>query len=333
MSDKAPAVKHASTPPHCPSRDISDAALAWVVRLHSGEATGDDRRAYEAWRGQSVEHEAAALEAETLWSDAAHLRRDRRTGLVYPGRDTAMLSRRRLLTGAAGIAVLGGGLTASRPWLRSLGSDYATDTAETRSIDLPDGSRVVLNARSAMDVNFDERARRVVLKEGQAFFDVAAEARPFRVASGGVVVTALGTAFDVDANTADGSLGVAVTRHSVRVQPTAGGFAGVTVAEGQRVSVARNGVVGAPVAQDPAIALAWQSGMYVAENRRLDDIVAALSRYHGGWIVFSHDSLKSTRVSAVLDLRTPDASLAALASGLPIRVTRMTRFMTLISAA
>jgi transmembrane sensor len=84
--------------------------------------------------------------------------------------------------------------------------------------------------------------------------------------------------------------------------------------------------------QDPAIALAWQSGMYVAENRRLGDVVAALSRYHGGWIVFSHDRLKSTLVSAVLDLRTPDASLSALASGLPIRVTRMTRFVTLISA-
>lgn len=105
-----------------------------------------------------------------------------------------------------------------------------------------------------------------------------------------------------------------------------------TIAEGERVSVGGDGAIGNPVVQDPAIALAWQSGMYVAENRRLGDVVAALSRYHGGWIVFSHDRLKSTLVSAVLDLRTPDASLSALASGLPIRVTRMTRFVTLISA-
>lgn len=331
MSDRA--MKPASTATQCPAKDISDAALGWVVRLHSGEATVDDQRAYEAWRGQSAEHEAAAVEAEALWDDAAHLRRDRRTGLIYPGRDTALLSRRRLLTGAVGIAVLGSGLAASRPWLRILGSDYATATAETRSIDLPDGSRVILNARTAMDVDFDERARRVVLKEGQAFFDVATDARPFQVASGETIVTALGTAFDVDANAADGSLGIAVTRHSVRVSPMAGGdLMGVTLAEGERVSVGGDGAIGSPVVQDPAIALAWQSGMYVAENRRLGDVVAALSRYHGGWIVFSHDRLKSTLVSAVLDLRTPDASLAALASGLPIRVTRMTRFVTLISA-
>ncbi|MGF6157539.1 transmembrane sensor [Ensifer sp. KUDG1] len=330
MSDRA--MKPASAATHCPAKDISDAALGWVVRLHSGEATVDDQRAYEAWRGQSAEHEAAAVEAEALWDDAAHLRRDRRTGLIYPGRDTALLSRRRLLTGAVGIAVLGSGLAASRPWLRILGSDYATATAETRSIGLPDGSRVILNARTAMDVDFDEQARRVVLKEGQAFFDVATDARPFQVASGGTIVTALGTAFDVDANAADGSLGIAVTRHSVRVSPMAGDLMGVTLAEGERVSVGGDGAIGSPVVQDPAIALAWQSGMYVAENRRLGDVVAALSRYHGGWIVFSHDRLKSTLVSAVLDLRTPDAALAALASGLPIRVTRMTRFVTLISA-
>ncbi|MCY1246328.1 hypothetical protein D9M72_595540 [compost metagenome] len=108
--------------------------------------------------------------------------------------------------------------------------------------------------------------------------------------------------------------------------------ADLTLSEGQRVSIDRDGVIGTPMTEDPAVALAWQSGMYVAENRRLGEVVAALGRYHQGWIVFSHDSLKSKLVSAVLDLRTPDASLAALASGLPIRVTRMTRFMTLISA-
>ncbi len=107
----------------------------------------------------------------------------------------------------------------------------------------------------------------------------------------------------------------------------------LTLSEGERVSIDADGVIGTPMAEDPAVALAWQSGMYVAENRRLGEVVAALSRYHEGWIVFSDDSLKSRRVSAVLDLRTPDASLAALAAGLPVRVTRMTRFMTLISAA
>ncbi|WP_457580874.1 FecR family protein [Ensifer canadensis] len=325
-------MKQTPSPPHCPDRQISDEALAWIVRLHSGEASSQDRWEYGKWRAQSAEHEAAAAEAEALWNDAAHLRQDGKSGLVYPGRSKAIVSRRSLLTGIVGLGVAGGGLAASRPFLRTLGSDYTTATAETRTIDLPDGSRVVLNALSAIDVRFDGQMRRLVLKEGQAFFEVAAEARPFTVSIGNAEVTALGTAFDVDANATDGSLGVAVTSHSVRIQSSAGSLpAGLTLSEGERVSIDRDGAICIPTVQDPAVALAWQSGMYVAENRRLGEVVAALSRYHQGWIVFSHDSLKSKLVSAVLDLRTPDASLAALASGLPIRVTRMTRFMTLIS--
>ncbi len=276
----------------------------------------------------------AAAEAEALWSDASHLRRDSKSGLVYPGRSRAGVSRRHLLTGMIGLTVAGSGLVAARPLLRTLASDYATETAETLPISLPDGSRVVLNALSAMDVHFSAQARRVTLKEGQAYFEVAADARPFIVSCGNALVEAVGTAFDVDANAPDGSLGVAVTSHAVRVRSALGGKPdGITLSEGERVTIERDGTMGAPIAQDPAIALAWQSGMYVAENRRLGDVVAALARYHDGWIVFSSDRLKSERVSAVLDLRAPDASLAALASGLPIRVTRMTRFMTLISAA
>lgn len=320
--------------PHCPAKHVSDEALAWIIRLHSGEASSQDRREYGQWRAQSAQHEAAAAEAEALWSDAGHLRQDGQTGLVYPGRNRQGLSRRRLLTGLVGLGVAGGGLAVSRPYLRTLGSDYTTATAQTRAIDLPDGSRVILNALSALDVHFDGETRRLVLKEGQAFFDVVKEARPFVVAIGETEVTALGTAFDVDANANDGSLVVAVTSHSVRVRSSVNGLgADLTLAEGQRVAIDAEGLIGTPMAEDPAVALAWQSGMYVAENRTLGDVVAALSRYHQGWIVFSHDSLKSRRVSAVLDLRTPVASLAALASGLPIRVTRMTRFMTLISAA
>lgn len=42
-------------------------ALAWVVRLTSGEATRADAQALQAWRGQSPAHEQAYREAARLW--------------------------------------------------------------------------------------------------------------------------------------------------------------------------------------------------------------------------------------------------------------------------
>lgn len=331
-----PEAKHPSYPP----KELSDQALAWIVRLHSGEAGKADWSAFRAWRGQSADHEAAALEAETLWSDASELHRDPATGLIQPGRRRRGPSRRAVLGGIAGLAAAGAAAVwvkgASRAWQ----SDHATGVAETRTVTLADGSRVTLNAMTAIDVDYGPDRRRIVLVEGQAFFEVTSDhARPFTVETGGNRVQALGTAFDVDANLPDGSVAVAVTQHSVRVEARASSESAsparnsLVVEEGERVVISRDGRFGGVARQEAAVATAWQTGMYVAEERRLDEVIAAFRAYHEGWIVVQGEGVKTLRVNAVLDLRTPDASLHALAEGLPIRVRHVSRYLTVITAA
>ncbi|MFT9092470.1 MAG: FecR/PupR family sigma factor regulator, partial [Gluconacetobacter sp.] len=46
---------------------LSDEAIAWLTTLRSGRATGEDRRAYGAWRARSPAHEDAARQAEALF--------------------------------------------------------------------------------------------------------------------------------------------------------------------------------------------------------------------------------------------------------------------------
>ncbi|MBD8489101.1 DUF4974 domain-containing protein [Echinicola sp. CAU 1574] len=69
-------------------------------------------------------------------------------------------------------------------------------------IHLPDGSTVILNADSQLEFNktgFGLTHRNVVL-EGEAFFDVAHDTlRPFKVTSGTLLTTALGTSFNIKA--------------------------------------------------------------------------------------------------------------------------------------
>ena len=64
-----------------------------------------------------------------------------------------------------------------------------------------------------------------------------------------------------------------------------------------------------------------------------DEVIAAFRAYHEGWIVVQGEGVKALRVNAVLDLRTPDASLHALAEGLPIRVRHVSRYLIVITAA
>ncbi len=312
-----------------PSTEVSDEALRFVVKLHSGAATLADRRQFQAWRAQNPEHEAAAQEAEALWGEASNLHQDPETGTVRPGRRKRGPSRRAVIANAVGLAAVGGGLWASGA-LRGWTSDYVTGLGETRAIDLPDGSRVTLNARSAIDVEFTPAVRRVSLVEGQAFFEVAPDlARPFEVSMRDVRVTALGTAFDIDRNIADGEASVAVTQHAVLVAAAAG--EPVKLLEGQMLVVDRNGHLGAVRPSKVSIVAAWRSGLYIAEDRRLADVIKALQAYHTGWIVIQGDEIANMRINAVLNLKTPDASLDALAGGLPISVRHLSSYLTVIS--
>lgn len=317
-----------------PPPEVSDEALRWVMRLNSGTATAADRRGFEIWRKHSDEHEEAAREAEALWTDAGYLHLDPQTGVVRPGRPTRSgQTRRTILTGVAGFVVLGGGLWATTTF-RNRNADYETGLGETRTVTLPDGSRATLNARSGIALVFSQSERRVGLIDGQAFFEVEPDsARPFRVEISDVLVTALGTAFDVDSNLADGAVSISVTQHVVEVASPSGHepFERVKILESQAVTIDANGHIG-PITERPTlVTTAWRKGMYIAENRTLGDVVAALRSYHRGWVVIRGEGTAKLLVNAVLNLRTPDESLDALASGLPITVRRISPYLVVIS--
>ena len=79
---------------------------------------------------------------------------------------------------------------AAPPMLLQLQADHVTSTAEQRSIELPDGSRVTLAPASAIAVSYVAAERRVDLLSGEAFFQVQPNAdRPFRVTARTVQAT------------------------------------------------------------------------------------------------------------------------------------------------
>jgi transmembrane sensor len=101
-------------------------------------------------------------------------------------------------------------------------ADYVTGKGQKSIVDLPDGTRVTLDADSAVDVAFTGGRRDVRLLNGRAFFDVAHDrAHPFAVQAGGRVVTALGTQFDV--RLTPGAVRVVLAEGSVSVASAPGG--------------------------------------------------------------------------------------------------------------
>jgi ferric-dicitrate binding protein FerR (iron transport regulator) len=112
--------------------------------------------------------------------------------------------------------------TVSSDPLRTVGTaDYVTGRGQKTIVDLADGTRVTLDADSAVDVTFSDTRRDVRLLKGRAFFDVAHDpAHPFAVQADNRVVTALGTQFDV--RLTPGALRVVLAQGSVSVAAVAG---------------------------------------------------------------------------------------------------------------
>ena len=94
------------------------------------------------------------------------------------------------------------------------------DKGRKSTIFLPDGSVVNLNSESAIqydEVNFENN--RTVLLSGEAFFEVAKDSiHPFRVVAGQVMVTALGTSFNIDSYDENKKINVALVTGKVLVK-------------------------------------------------------------------------------------------------------------------
>lgn len=95
-------------------------------------------------------------------------------------------------------------------------SHYAEKGVNT--VDLPDGSRVYLNEGTEITYPAVFNQERSVKLTGEAFFEVMSDPfNPFTVRSGNVVVSVLGTAFNVKGSISSPDLEVFVERGKVRV--------------------------------------------------------------------------------------------------------------------
>jgi len=86
------------------------------------------------------------------------------------------------------------------------------------TVDLPDGSRVYLNKGSEISYSTAFKNQRAVELQGEAFFEVMSDPQnPFTVSSGEMVVTVLGTSFNVKQLDSPSDLEVYVKTGRVRV--------------------------------------------------------------------------------------------------------------------
>jgi transmembrane sensor len=244
--------------------------------------------------------------------------------LASPALRGAELSRRQvlrsvlLLASASSIGWLGWHSETSR----SLLANFRTAVGERRELRLADGSSLLLNTDTSVNLRFDDRRRTLELLSGEILVNTAADPlqRPFKVLTSQGEVLALGTRFIVRSQDSGGE--VSVLEKVVQVTPAAGGPM-VRVDAGQ--SMAFNaGSTGALRHSDASVG-AWQQGSIIAIDRPLSELLADISRYRRG-VLRCDPRIARLQVSGAFPIDDTDRALAALESGLSLRVTRYSRY-------
>jgi ferric-dicitrate binding protein FerR (iron transport regulator) len=146
-------------------------------------------------------------------------------------------------------------------------------------ITLSDGSRVWLNAGSSITypVAFVTDERRILVT-GEAYFEVMHDAnKPFYVTSGGMEVKVLGTRFNVNAYSDEGSIKVTLLEGAVRVNNALGS---VTMRSAEQATVTGNKP---PVVRDDIDleqVMAWKNGLFDFDNLGLKEAMSQLERWY-----------------------------------------------------
>ncbi|MCQ2030353.1 FecR domain-containing protein [Stutzerimonas zhaodongensis] len=294
---------------------VLQAAAQWFAVLQSESVTDDDRQAWRCWV-EVPEHARAWQRVEQISGRFEPIARDpfghQASALLQhqPSRRRALKALSVLLGG--GVLTLAGG---AAPW-RSWTADQRTAVGEVRDWHLPDGSQLWLNTDSAVDVAFETGVRNIALYRGELLIQAVDEQRPvvLRTAEGSLKTR---NAAHFSVMQRDGATQLSVFEGTVEVRPTTGRPR--IAVQGQQVGFDSRDVQLDRPAQ--AGRQAWTTGVLLADNLRLDDFVAELSRYRPGYLGCD-PRIAGLRVVGAYPLADTERVLDVLASTLGLRVNR-----------
>jgi ferric-dicitrate binding protein FerR (iron transport regulator) len=160
---------------------------------------------------------------------------------------------------------------------------------------LSDGSKVLLHkgARIHFDSVFTGRTREVELN-GEAYFDIRHDARPFIVHTRNITTTVLGTAFNIDEH--DKDIVITVTKGKVRVDNGKGDFGILRRNEQITVDQVHNKLKKTKV--DAGEVIAWKKPYLLFNDASMKEAVLELEQRFHVTITLTNPALENCNVTA-----------------------------------
>ncbi|WP_050468553.1 FecR family protein [Herbaspirillum chlorophenolicum] len=296
-------------------------AADWIVRRDSGNWTQELENELHSWLEDATAHRIAYLRLERTWERADRLRSMKTPDAWSVARHVPFWRRTPVIRLAAGLVlVLSGALMSASYWMDS--GRYRTVVGESRSMALADGSRVTLNTDTLLRAEVEKEQRTVWLDEGEAYFEVAHDARhPFVVVAGENRVTVLGTRFSV--RRSGDRLSVAVVDGRVRVSAQSAMHSQNEVVIGKsEMAIVDHGAIlkSAKTPSEIERQLSWRQGKLVLDQMTLADAAEEFNRYNNKKLVITDDTVAKIRIGGSFNVDNVEGFARLLSQGFGLKV-------------
>ena len=300
---------------------LKDEAIDWLIRLSADNCPAADLQAFELWLQQSAAHQAAyqQVTGRMNWLErvAKSDTQTRTAALQYrPTRQAPLKQHKaKLATVASLLVVLCVATFSSEGWYGN-SSHYQVARGSHETINLADGSRLEMNTDSEIKVRINHWQRSVEVMKGEVYFSVIHNAeKPFIVQAGAGRSIDIGTEFDVYRQAEQ--VIIAVQEGSVRVEANQSR----DLITSEAVAYNQKGdFINLPAKLNIDSVTAWRRGKLIFDNRRLDEVLSEIGRYHKVQLRLAETQLADNKVSGTFFIDRLEANLATIANSLNLTV-------------
>ncbi|MES2005903.1 MAG: FecR domain-containing protein [Bacteroidota bacterium] len=213
-----------------------------------------------------------------------------------------------------------------------------TQYAETRQVELPDHSRITLNANSTIAYNkkWVGTEPREVWLTGEAYFEVNhlhtgnAPVKPgerFIVHANGVDVEVLGTSFNVH-NRHDAAR-ITLTSGSIELKFADKKLANILMKPGEMINYSKGLQNVEKKAVNPLLAKAWKEHRLVFDNTSLKEVIQLLKDNYGMEANVANPELWNKKISGTISSDNPDIVIKGLSALLDINIEKTDKTLLL----
>ncbi|GGH30315.1 DUF4974 domain-containing protein [Sphingobacterium alkalisoli] len=286
-----------------------------LKKYQKGDATDAERFVVDRWY-ESFENERK--EVPDLADDAKKERLKARIWRNIPRPKKAQIwyMRRPMQVAVSVIIVVGAVLAIYTGLFRTGESDLVSAKSEMaaqqittaarqiKKVRLPDSTEVWLNSNSILDIPKGYgMGKRTVRLRGEAFFDVKRDtALPFMVGTDGIIVTVLGTSFNVRSYPSLQQIKIAVNTGKVSISDTTSNPLSV-LTKGQWLTYQKSDKSCHVDDHITSVATSWRDGSVVLDDANFEELAQGVQNLYGIRLATNNPEVSAYRYTLTLTAR------------------------------